>query len=125
MKLDEVELRSPSFDRFPFLLYVHFYSFTAAGIWDEIIVNELPDCMRLSMKRWDKGSELRMTERFFSSVCFCFLFLPSYIPHLSMHLEKSRRLTVLWTIWNFSRISAEKVPGSFDFCHHRRVDFAS
>ena len=43
IKLDEVELRSPSFDRFPFLLYVHFYSFTAAGIWDEIKVNELPD----------------------------------------------------------------------------------
>ena len=42
MKLDEVELRSPSFDRFAFLLYVHFYSFTAAGIWDEIKVNELP-----------------------------------------------------------------------------------
>ena len=43
MKLDEVELRSQSFDRFLFLLYVHFYSFTAAGIWDEIKVNELPD----------------------------------------------------------------------------------
>ena len=42
-ELDEAELRSPSFDRFPFLLYVHFYSFTAAGIWDEIKVNELPD----------------------------------------------------------------------------------
>ena len=28
------------------------------------------------------------------------------------------------TIWNFSMISAEKVPGSFDFCHHRGVDFA-
>ena len=33
IKLDEVELRSPSFDRFPFFLYVHFYNFTAAGIW--------------------------------------------------------------------------------------------
>ena len=32
MKLDEVELRSPSFDRFPFLLYVHFYSF--CNRWD-------------------------------------------------------------------------------------------
>ena len=31
IKLDE--LRSPSFDRFPFLLYVHFCNFTAAGIW--------------------------------------------------------------------------------------------
>ena len=43
IQLDEVELRSLSFDRFPFLLYVHFYSFTAARIWDEIKVNELPD----------------------------------------------------------------------------------
>ena len=33
IKLDEVELRSSSFDRFPFFLYVHFYNFTAAGIW--------------------------------------------------------------------------------------------
>ena len=43
MQLDEVKLRSLSFERFPFLLYVHFYSFTAAGIWDEVNVNELPD----------------------------------------------------------------------------------
>ena len=62
---------------------------------------------------------------FASVFLFYFFFLPSYIPHLSMHLEKSRRLSVLWTIWNFSMISAEKVPGSFDFCHHRGVDFAS
>ena len=40
-------------------------------------------------------------------VCL-FFFSPSYIPHLSMHLEKSRRLSVLWTIWNFSMISPEK-----------------
>ena len=59
----------------------------------------------------------------FASVFF--FFLPSYIPRVSMHFEKSRRLSVLWTIWNFSMISAEKVPGSFDFCHHRGVDFAS
>ena len=32
IKLDEVELRSPSFDRFPLFLYVH-----------EMKVNELPD----------------------------------------------------------------------------------
>ena len=63
---------------------------------------------------------------FFASVCvFFFFFLPSYIPRVSMHFEKSRRLSFLWTIWNFSMISAEKVPGSFDFCHHRGVDFAS
>ena len=73
------------------------------------------------MKRWDKGSELRITERLSLRV---FISL-SYIPHLSMHLEKSRRLSVMWTIWNFSMISAEKVLGSFDFCNHRGVDFAS
>ena len=55
--------------------------------------------------------------------CFLF-FLPSYIPHVSMH-EKSRRLSALWAIWTFSMISAGEVPGSFDFCHHRGVDFAS
>ena len=42
--LDEVELRSSSFDRFPFFLYVHFYNFTAAGIWVSWNkVNELLD----------------------------------------------------------------------------------
>ena len=59
----------------------------------------------------------------FGSVCFFFLL--SYIPHVSLHFGKNRRLSVLWTIWNFSMISAEKVPGSFDFCHSREVDFAS
>ena len=59
----------------------------------------------------------------FASISF--FSLPPYIPHLSMHLEKSRRLSVLWAIWNFSMISAKKVPGSFDFCHRRGVDFAS
>ena len=124
MKLYEVELRSPSFDRFPFLLYVHFYRFTAAGIWDEIKVNELPD--------WDwawsdgtKAANWGSRKGSLRVFVFVFCFLPSYIPHLSMHLEKSRRLNVLWTIWNFSMISDEKVPGSYDFCHHRGVDFAS
>ena len=42
-----------------------------------------------------------------------------------MHFEKSRRLNVLWTIWNFSMVSAEKVPGSLEFCHHRGMDFTS
>ena len=66
----------------------------------EIKVNELPD--------WDwawSDGTLRITERLSLRV---FLFLPPYIPHLSMHLEKSRRLSVLWTIWNFSMISPEK-----------------
>ena len=54
-----------------------------------------------------------------------FFLLPSDIPHLSRHRETGRRLSVLWMIWNFSITSAEKVPGSFDFCHHRGVDFAS
>ena len=54
------------------------------------------------MKRWDKGSELRITVRL--SLRLFFFFLPSWIPHLSMHLEKSRRLTVLRTIWNCSSL---------------------
>ena len=58
-------------------------------------------------------------------VIFASRLLSSYIPHVSMHFEKSRRLSVLWTMWNFSMISAEKVPGSFDSCHHRGLDFAS
>ena len=48
-----------------------------------------------------------------------FWFLTSYIPNVSMHFEKSRRLNVLCTIWNCTTVSAEKVPVSLDFCHHR------
>ena len=105
IKLDEVVLRGPSFDRFPFLLYVHFYSFTTAGIWDEIKVNELPDwdwAWSDGTKAANWGSRKGSLRVFFLFVLFSFL--PSYIPHLSMHLEKSRRLSVLWTIWNFSMI---------------------
>ena len=122
MELNEVELRSPSFDRFSFLLYFHFYNFTAAGIWVSWNKSYWITRLRLSMKR-----QRHLTEDhgkiIFASVVF--FFFPSWIPHSSMHLEKSRRLSVLWTVWNFSMISAEKVPGSFGFCHHRGVDFAS
>ena len=91
--------------------------------YHEIKVNELPDWDWA----WSDGTTAaNWGSRKGSLRVFVFVFfLPSYIPHLSMHLEKSRRLSVLWTIWNFSMISAEKVPGSFDFCHHRGVDFAS
>ena len=89
--------------------------------YHEIKVNELPN--------WDWAwSDVTKAANWGSLkgyLCEYFFFLPSYIPHLSMHLEKSRRLNVLWTIWNFSMISDEKVPGSYDFCHHRGVDFAS
>ena len=54
-----------------------------------------------------------------------YYYLPSYFPHVSMHFQKSQRLSVLWTIWNFSMISAKKGPGLFDFCHHRGVDLVS
>ena len=57
----------------------------------------------------------------FASVSFFAVIHPTF----KHYFEKSQRLSVLWTIWNFSMISAEKVPGSFDFCHHRGVDFAS
>ena len=35
------------------------------------------------------------------------------------------RVKVLWTIWNFSMVSAEKVPVSLDFCHHRGSEWIS
>ena len=76
------------------------------------------------MKRLDKGSELRTTERLSLRVFF-FVFLSLYIPHVSKQFEKSRRLSVLRTIWNISMINTEKLLGSFDSCHHRGVDFAS
>ena len=42
--------------------------------YHETKVNELPDCelLRLSMKRWDKGSELRIAERLSLRVFFFF-----------------------------------------------------
>ena len=76
------------------------------------------EAMGQKQRTEDHGKVICLT---FASVFF--FFLPSYIPHASMHFKKSQRLSVLWTIWNFSMISAEKVPGSFDFCHHRGVDF--
>ena len=88
--------------------------------YHEVKVNELPDWDWA----WSDGTKAVNWGSRKGYLCEWF-FLPSWIPHLSMHLEKSRRLSVLWTIWNFSMISAEKVPGSFDFCHHRGVDFAS
>ena len=92
--------------------------------YHEIKVNELPDWDWA----WSDGTKAANwgSRKGYLCECFCFFFLPSYIPRVSMHFEKSRRLSVLWTIWNFSMISAEKVPGSwFDFCDHRGVDFAS
>ena len=109
---------------FPLRPFLQFYSRWDLGIM-KIKVNELPDwdwAWSDGTKAANWGSRKGF---FFASVCLFVFFLPSYIPHLSMHLEKSRRLSVLWTNWNFSMISAEKVPGSFDFCHHRGVDFAS
>ena len=77
----------------------------------EIKVNELPDWDWA----WSDGTKAANWGSRKGYLCECLFFLPPYIPHLSMHLEKSRRLSVLWTIWNLSMISAEKVPGLFDF----------
>ena len=118
----KVELRSLSFDRFRFILYFHFHDFTAAGTWVSWIKKLMNYPTETTMKRWDKCSERGITERLSSQV---FFFLLSCILHVNMHFEKSRWLSVLWTICNFSMISAEKVPGSFDFGHHCGVDFTS
>ena len=117
----KVELRSLSFDHFPFILYFHFHDFTAAGTWyHEIKVNEL----RNWDWPWSDGTSAANWGSLKGYLFKCF-FLPSYIPHVNMHFEKSRWLSILWTICNFSMISAEKVPGSFDFGHHWGVDFTS
>ena len=90
--------------------------------YHEIKVKELPDWDWA----WIDGTKATNWGSLKGYLCECvFSFLPSYIPQVSMHLEKNRRLSFLWTIWNFSMISAEKVPGSLDFSHHRGVDFAS
>ena len=117
----KVELRSLSFDHF-FLYYTSIFTILQplGPGYHEIKVNELPN--------WDDHEAMGQVQRtedhgkvIFSSV----FFLPSCILHVNMHFEKSRWLSVLWTICNFSMISAEKVPGSFDFGHHCGVDFAS
>ena len=112
----------------PVLRSFSFFSFTSiftilqplGSGYHEIKVNELPDWDWA----WSDGTKAANWGSLKGYLCECF-YLSSYIQHVSMHFEKSRRLSVLWTIWNFSMISAEKVPGSFDFCHHRGVDFAS
>ena len=112
-------LRSSSF--FTIRPFLRFYSRWDLGIIKQKLMNYPTtehEAMGQRQRTEDHGKVI------FASVFF--FFLPSYIPRVSMHFEKSRRLSVLWKIWNFSMISAEKVPGSwFDFCHHRGVDFAS
>ena len=114
--------RSPSFDRFPFYYTSIFMILQPLRSgYHEIKVNELPDWDWA----WSDETKAANWGSLKGYLCECF-YLSSYIQHVSMHFEKSRRLSVLWTIWDFSMISAEKVPGSwFDFCHHRGVDFAS
>ena len=118
-KLDEVELSSPSFDRFPFY-YTSIFIILQPLLsgYHEIKVNELPDWDWA----WSDGTKAANWGSLKGYLCQCF-YLSSYIPHVSMHFEKGRQLSFLWTIWNFSMINFEKVPGSwFDFCHHRGVD---
>ena len=111
----------------PFFLFYFTSIFTIlqplGSGYHELKVNELPD----RDWEWSDGTKAGNwgSRKGYLWEYFFLFFLPPYIPQLSMHLWKSRRLNVLWMIWNFSMISAEKVPGSFDFCHHRGVDFAS
>ena len=81
MKLDEVELRSPSFDRFPFLLYVHFYNLKPLGSgYHEIKVNELPD--------WEMGQRQRTEDPgkiIFAASVFCLFFFFAVIHTTFKH----------------------------------------
>ena len=109
-------------------IFLSFYAFIFMILqplgsgYHEIKVNWITQLRRA----WSNGTKVANWDHWkviFASVVFNFL--PSYIPHVSMHFKKHRWLSVLWTIWNFSMISAEKVPELFDFCHHCGVDFAS
>ena len=107
IKLDEVEFRSPSFDRFSFLLYVNFYNFTAAGIWVSLkkkkkkrLMNYPTETEHEAMGQRQRTEDHGSGGKGYLCKCFClfvclFFFLLSYIPHVSMYFEKSRRLSVL------------------------------
>ena len=123
IKLDEVELRSLPFVCFPLLLtmcpFLRFYSHWDLGIMKQKFMNYPAETKHEAM------GQRQRTENHGKVIFASLLFWLSYIPNVSKHFEKSRQLSVLWTIWNFLMINAEKVQGSFDFCHHRGVDFAS
>ena len=126
MKLDEVELRSPSLDRFPFLLYVHFYNSTAAGIWVSWNkVNELPD--------WDwawsdgtKAVNWGSRKGYLCECFFCFVFFFALMNPTFKHAPW-KESTIKRSVDDLELFDDQrrKGPGSFDFCHHRGVDFAS
>ena len=61
---------------------------------------------------WSDGTRAENWRSLKGYFCEWFWFLSSYIPHVSMHFEKGRRLNV------GTLVSAEKVPESLDFCHH-------
>ena len=106
---------------FFFFLYVHFSNLQPLGSGEhEIKINELPD------RAWSGGT---IAANWWGSLkgylCEWFWFLPSYIPHVSMHFEKSRRLNVLWTIWNFSMVSTETCQDHwilFTQCNKKQKD---
>ena len=115
----KVELRSLSFDRFRFILYFHFHDFTAAGTW--VSWNKSSWITQLR-RPWSDGTSAANggSRKGYLFKCFFFAVMHSTCKH-----ALRKWLSVLWTICNFSMISAEKVPGSFDFGHHCGVDFAS
>ena len=72
MKLDEVELRSPSFNRFLFLLYVHFYNFTATEIWG---------IMKLKLMNYPTETEHEAMGQRLSLPVFLFVVIHSKCKH--------------------------------------------
>ena len=75
------------------------------------------------MKRWDKGSELRITERLSLRV-FLFVVIHSTCKHALRKESTIKRSVDDLELFDDQRRKI-KVPGSFDSCHHRGVDFAS
>ena len=117
--------RSPSFDRFPFLLYVHFYSFTAAGIWDEIKVNELPDWDRAwsdGTKAANWGSRKGSLRVFVFVVVVFFAVIHPTFKHAPWKESTIKRSVDDLKLFDDQRRKSDRI---IYFCHRRGVDFAS
>ena len=76
------------------------------------------------MKRWDKGSELRITERL--SLLVHFFFFAAIHPTFKHAPRKESTIKrSVDDLELFDDQRRNEVPGSFDFCHHSGVVFAS
>ena len=76
------------------------------------------------MKRWDKGSELRITQRL--SFCECVFFLFAVIHPTCKHALR-KESTIKRSVGDLELFDDQrrKITRIILFCHPRGVDFAS